>query len=476
MLRIVFKINPHGTLIRHFFTGLFLTAASVSYGADLMDIYRQALDNDPIFKAAYNSYKSQAEALPQAWAALLPKVGSLAQIARNKTEVHSPSIDVQQMYGSNQWQISASQAVFNYQAWSQVQQAKAAVKAALATFNDAAQNLILRSSKAYFDLLFARDTLNFAEAKKLANKKQLDQAQQRFNVGLDAITSVYEAQAAYDQSVAQVISAQNALINQGENLSKLTNHTYEQISVLRNSKIPLIKPEPANRDDWVATGLKQNYNLFAARYNLQASRENIKAQTAGHLPTFAIQASTVTTHNDTGESAANSETGFVNNIFIPEKQVMSNLALTMNFPIFQGGLVVSQVRQAKYKFQASSEQLEKTYRDVVVNSRIAYNTIIDGISKVEADRRTVISQRKSLDSVQAQYEVGTRTMTDVVNAQRYLFEAQNQLAGDQYGLIAALLNLKYLSGTLNVTDLQEVNAWLSTTRVDGVDPLLSHRS
>ena len=120
--------------------------------------------------------------------------------------------------------------------------------------------------------------------------------------------------------------------------------------------------------------------------------------------------------------------------------------------------------------------MESAYRDVVVNSRIAFNTIIDGISKVSADRQTIVSQKNSLDSVQAQYEVGTRTMTDVVNAQQRLFEAQNQLAADQYGLIMALLNLKYLAGSLNVTDVQEINSWLATTRVDGAAPQSYQRS
>lgn len=461
---------------RLLFSCWLISAASGSFAADLMDVYRQSLENDPTFKAAYSTYKSQSEAIPQAWAALLPQLGLNAQAGRSKIQVHSTAIDVAQPYGTNQWQVSASQAVFNYQAWAQVQQAKASAKAALATFNNSAQELILRSSSAYFSLLLAGDTLDFAEAKKRANKRQLEQAQQRFNVGLDAITSVYEAQAAYDQSVAQVISAQNDLVNKGEDLSKLTNHLYAHVAGLRDSRIPLVKPEPNNVDDWVSTGLRQNYKLFAAKFSLQAARDNIKKQSAGNLPTFAIKGSTTTVHNDTGEADPPTTSGFANSIFVPAKQVTSNIALTMNFPIFQGGLVLSQTRQAQYDFQTSSEKMESAYRDVIVNSRIAFNTIIDGISKVSADRQTIISQKNSLDSVQAQYEVGTRTMTDVVNAQQHLFEAQNQLAGDQYGLIIALLNLKYLAGTLNVNDLQEINSWLATTRINGIAPQYPQRS
>lgn len=460
---------------------LVATISPMLHATDLMDVYRQSLENDPTFKAAYSTYMAQREMVPQAWAALFPQLTVAALAGRSEQEVRTSLFDLKQAYGTNQWKISASQAVFNYQAWSQVQEAQASVKAALATFNDAAQNLILRVSSEYLELLYARDTLSFAEAKHRANKRQLDQAQQRFNVGLDAITSVYEAQAAYDQSVAQVISAKNNLVNKGESLSKITNHVYDSISMLRNSKIPLINPEPNNVDQWVATGLKQNYNLFAAKYNLQAARDNIKVQSAGNWPTFAIQGSTVTTHNDagavSGQRRSNSPiNSLADSVFIAPKQALSGVALTMNFPVFQGGLVLSKTRQAQFNFQTSSEQLEKVYRDVVVNSRIAYNTIIDGISKVQADRKTIVSQTNSLESVEAQYGVGTRTMTDVVNAQQNLFDAQRQLAADQYGLINALLNLKYLAGSLNVDDLQEINSWLATTRIDSLLPASIDRS
>lgn len=437
---------------------------------DLMDVYHQALAYDPTFKSAYSRFLSQSEQLPQAWSTLLPQLTLAAFAARNQQIVHAGIIDFNETYNSNQWKVNASQALFNYQAWEQVQQARASVKAAMASFNDAAQDLILRTATAYTHLLLAQDTLRFAEAKKRANKRQFDQATQRFNVGLDPITSVYEAQAAYDQSIAEVINAQHSLSNENQNLSKLTNHSYEHVSPLRNNEIPLIVPEPNNVDEWVSVGIKQNYNLYAAKYKLQASRENIKAASAGNWPVFNVEGNTTDTHQSPPAVRGNTPNSLLNNFFIPSEQIISNVAVTMSFPIFQGGLVASQTRQAEYDFQTTGQELEKVYRDVIVNSNIAFNTIIDGISKVKADRRTVMSQQNSLDSVSAQYEVGTRTMTDVVLAQQHLFQAQEQLAADQYDLINAILNLKYLAGTLNVTDLEEINAWLDTKRINEVAP------
>ncbi|MFI4963095.1 MAG: TolC family outer membrane protein [Legionellales bacterium] len=448
------------------FCMLILGLLKNSVAADLMDIYQQALDNDTRFKMAYDKYMSSSEAIPQARAALYPQLTLGAQTGQFLYNVKSPDFVANTYYATNVWQVTASQALFNYQAWAKVSQAKATVKAAQATFNDAAQDLILRTAKAYFDVLFSKDTLRFAQAKKRANKRQFDQATQRFNVGIDTITSVYEAKAAYDQSIAQVISARNNQENQSENLRKLTNHVYQSVDPLRDSKIPLIKPEPNKVEQWVDTGLKQNYKLYAAKYNLEVAKENIKAFSSGNWPVFSIQTNAVQAHN----AAPN------NNYYVQSKQTQAGVALAMNFPIFQGGLVQSQTRQAQFDYQTSSETLEQSYRDIVVNSRIAFNTIKDGISKVKADKQTVISQQNSLESTEAQFEAGTRTMVDVVNAQQRLFEAQEQLAQDQYNLINATLNLKYLAGTLNVNDIELVNSWLATTRVNGLPPVMSKAS
>ena len=439
---------------------LIIMSCSCAFATDLMDIYGQALENDPNFKKAYSTYLSNSEGVPQAFAALYPQVNLSGTAGRTQISVIGVGDSIRDTYNSETWQLTASQAVFNYKAWSQVQQAKASVKAAQASFNDAAQDLILRTAKAYFSVLLAEDTLSFAEAKKRANSRQLNEAKQRFLVGVVAITSVYEAKAGFDQSVAQVIAAQNDVTNQKENLRKLTNHVYDSLAPLRDNRIPLIKPEPNNVDEWIDTGLKQNYKYYASKYSLQAARDNIKVQSSGNWPVLAVQGSQVGVYNNIDTSS----------YFLPQQQIVNNVALAVTFPVYQGGLTASKTRQAQYDFQSASENLEQVYRDIQVNSRIAFNTIIDGISKVLADRQTIISQSKSLESTEAQFDVGTRTMVDVVNAQRRLFEAQTQLAQDQYNLINAILNLKYLAGSLNVQDLEEINAWLRTTRISSFAP------
>lgn len=443
-----------------YWIGYFLALGSISsvHATDLMDVYMQALENDPSFKGAYSTYMSNTENIPQARSALYPQMTVSSNYGRNYTQAMTGGINSFATYDARSWQVQASQAIFNYEAWAKVQQAKASVKAAQATFNDAAQDLILRTAKAYFQVLLAKDTLDFAEAKKRANKRQFDQATQRFKVGLDAITSVYEAQSAYDQSIAEVISAKNNQINTSEALRALTNHVYETLAPLRNARIPLIRPEPDNVNNWIDVGLKQNYKYYAAKYALESARENIKAQSAGSWPTFSLEGSSQQVHNQVHKPS----------FFFPSDQKNNAVNITMNFPVFQGGLVQAKTRQAQYDFQTSSEKLEGGYRDVLVNTKIAFNGIIAGISKVKADRQTIVSQKNSLDSTEAQFEVGTRTMVDVVNAQQRLFEAQRQLASDQYDLILAILQLKYMAGTLNVEDLQQINSWLQTTKIAGL--------
>lgn len=439
---------------------LFLLSTALANAADLIDVYQLALQYDPLFKRAYSTYMSNAEALPQACSALYPHLTLSGSTSLNVQNIKAGPLSDNATYANTQWQLNSSQAVFNYQAWAAVQKAKASVKAAQAIFNDAAQDLILRTARAYLDALLARDTLNFAEAKKRANKRQYDQASERFKVDFDAITSVYEAKAGYDQSVAEVIAAKNSQINRNEDLRKITNQSFEHLVPLKDSRIPLIKPQPDNAEEWINTGLLQNFKLCAAKFNLEVSRENIKVKSAGNWPTLELQGNAQQIRN-----------WGTNSFLIPKQQSIASIGIALNYPVFQGGLIASETRQAQFDFQTSSEQLEQNYRDVVVNSRVAFNNIIDGISKVKADRQTIISEKNALESTEAQFQVGTRTMVDVVNAQRRLFEAQEQLARDQYNLIYSMLNLKYLAGTLNVNDLEEVNSWLETKRVNRFPPL-----
>jgi outer membrane protein len=433
---------------------LVLLSFDIVASPDLIDVYQKSLQNDPIFKQARATYFSSKESLPQAMSQLFPNVVTTGFI--NKIDYHSvnvnPLFGVSSNYRQNNYTLTATQPIFNYTAWMQTRLAKDTVKSAQATFNSAAQDLMIRTATAYFNVLQAKDNLRFALAKKRANYRQLDQARQRFKVGLDAITAVYEAQAAFDSSRAQVISNRNNLSNQYENLRKLTKIKYTSLTPLRGAHVPLIKPKPNNVMIWERTALKQNYQLLAAYYNKNASQKNIKVQTGGHLPTLNLQGSF-------SETVSNSPSPFLGS---DVKQ--GTIGLALNFPIFQGGLVLSQVKQAGYDFENAMQQYQAAYLDTQANTHIAYNNITDGISTIRADRQAVKSAANSLESTETQFKVGTRTMVDVVNNQQHLFETQTNLAIDQYSYILSILQLKFQAGTLSTSDLAQINSWLASLK------------
>jgi outer membrane protein len=444
------------------------------FATDLLEVYYEALENDPTFKRAYSVFMAESTSIPQALAALLPQLTTDALIARTYTEVMSgPTLDVNRTYSQNRLNVYATQSLFNMKSWSILEQARANVRAALANFNDSAQNLILRSAQAYFNVLLAQDNLNTVKVQRQAYKRQLMQAQDRFNVGLDPVTTVYQAKAAYDQSQSTVITAQNNLMDAQQNLAKLTNHSYPAVAALKNKTIPLMHPEPFQSESWINTSLKQNYKLYAAKYYLETARQNIKTQFSGHLPYFTLFGNFNEVNNLVG-SANPSTTGtgpvnsLFNDVFVPQRTRNANTGVSVNLPLFQGGLVVAKTKEAEFKFQDYSNQLEYIRREVVTNTQITFNAIRSGIAKVKADQQSLKSQKCSLESIEQQYQVGTKTLTDVLYAQQQYFQTQLQYTNDQYSLITQLLQLKYLAGTLNVKDLEEINSWLDTNQINSM--------
>ena len=435
------------------------SANTFAHLPDLIDVYQQALANDAVFKKAYSDYMATKENLPQALSSLLPNISLQGNIGYYNVQnasgiivtIGSSSFN----YRQRSYTLSVTQPILNWPLWKSLSQASYVVKQALAAYDDAAQDLIIRTSTSYFSVLQAEDNLKFTKSQLRANGRSLDQAKQRFKVGLDAITSVYEAQAAYDSSRSLVIAAQNNLTNQYESLRLLTNHTYSNLAPLKRTHVPLVRPEPQNIDKWTQTAIQQNFSLKSAQFAVLAAKEKIEVENSGHLPTLSFNAS----YNKTDNNASNS--------FVNVNRQTGIAQFDLKFPIYQGGLVVSKTRQAAYNHQSAQETFESSYRSMIVNTRVAYNTIIDGISRIQADRQAVKSAQNSLDSTDAQFKVGTRTMVDVVTSQKNLFQAQTQLASDQYSYIVASLNLKYLAGTLSVSDLQEINHWLRTNRAYG---------
>jgi len=435
-----------------FFSGfllLLVSSVACSATADLMIAYNDALKYDPTYLEAVAQYRADRENFSQAVANAAPNIGLTGGINGTQQFSQEPRnvFFTPTKFGSHNYRLSLTQPIFDYGTWKTISQSRAAVKAAEATLRAAKQDLMIRLSEAYFSLLEAKDTLRFTLAEKRANERQLDQVKERFKVGLDAITSVYEAQASYDGVIANVITSRNNIDNARESLRQITGIFYRKVARLKDS-IPLLKPKPNNIDAWTERATQQNYTYLAACFNADAAKEQIKVAFAGHLPTLDFVASIENRNTLTaGFSQDDANEGVV--------------GVQLNFPVFQGGLVMSQVRQAREEYNVAVAQMESAYRAAVSDTRQSFNNVISGIETVKADKQAVRSTQSSLESTDAAFKVGTRTIIDVLAIQSNLYDVQRRLASDTYVYINATLSLKRAAGQICEDDLYRINKWLT---------------
>lgn len=442
-----------------------------TYAADLMQVYRRALVSDPTFKKAQADWLSAKENLPIAMtgngtpgSGLFPYLDFSGNINRTYQEqTIAGTVTGSGYYNGNAYLLTLTQPIFNYQTWKSISSARYSVKAATATYLAAAQDLMFRVAEAYFNVLSANDQLRYTLSQKQAFLRQLITAEQKFKVGLIAITGVYDAQASYDRSVADEIKDRNNLANQIENLRAITSIQYKRLKGLRKS-IPLVIPRPSNIEEWVQIADKQNYTIKSDLYLMLAAHEIIKENAAARYPTLNASASygAVTSGVLSGiNRAAPNSGGGVSTVIT----TLGTVQLGLDFPIFQGGHVFATTKQAEYNYLSSSDQLEFQHRTVMNQTRQAFLGVQSGISQIQADVQAIKSARNKLEATQAGYVVGTRTMVDVLNAVTALTQAQQAWADDRYSYVISIITLKQQAGTLSPQDLAGINAWLHKTEV-----------
>lgn len=414
---------------------------------DLMQVYNQALKNDPIFAQAESTWNSQKMAIPIAESGYLPQLSIASDATRdylhNEPDVSSTNTDYSWQYG---YALTATQAIFNGVDWAKIKGADATVKSATATYLSAEQSLMQRTVTDYFAVLLAYDQLRFTIGEKRDLWHQYLNAKEQFEAGKIAITDANNALADYDQAVTDQVAAENNLNVQLENLRSLTGRSYYSLRGL-GERLPLIKPKPVNINTWVKVASKQNYGLIAQNDNVQVAMELIKQEAAGGYPTLGLQGGVGELHiTDSSPSTA---------------QDTASLGLNLSYAPIQGGLVDASTKQARYNYVTASGLLEQTYRQVVNQARTGFLGVVANITQIKADKQNVISSRASLNSTEGGYEAGTRNMQDLVQALTKLYQAQVQYATDQYSYINNFISLKDAAGTLNISDLEEINSWLS---------------
>lgn len=419
---------------------------TIAQAENLLDVYSLAYQTDPVLKQVISQRQSVGEGSVQAFARFLPVVSATADASANNND-KPKSRDSDVSYNRHGYSVDLNQSIFNNANYVNYRISNLQISRAEAILSAAQQDLIIRSANAYFTTLAAVDTVGFTKAERKAIGRQLDQAKRRYEVGIIAITDVHEAQAGYDNANAQVIAAENELLIAKEALRELTSQYIDNVSALAEA-IPLSPPTPENITHWVDQALSGNYTLLAAKEDTFVQKENINLQRSGHYPTLGLTASY-------GYSKSNGPTSLA-----ASQSHDGSIGVNLSIPIYEGNSVTSKTRQAQYDFQQSQEAYTEVLNSTEKNARSSYLNVISEVSRVKALKQAVISNQSALKATEAGFEVGTRTIVDVLNVQRDLYRAKQEHSNSRYIYILNTLRLKQASGELARVDIETVNNWL----------------
>ncbi|HHF3168927.1 TPA: outer membrane channel protein TolC [Vibrio diabolicus] len=436
---------------------LFISAAlgsmSTSAFADsLAEIYDLAKQNDPQLLSVAAQRDQAFEAITSSRSALLPQINLTAgyNLTRGDTEYDSNLVnDVSNDANALTAGVSFSQALYNRASWISLDTAEKSARQADATYAATQQALILRVSQAYFEVLRAQDNLVFVRAEKAAVGRQLEQTKQRFEVGLSAITDVHDAQAQYDQVLADEVLAENALTNSYESLREITGQEHKDLNILDTRRFTA-SPSTVPAESLIDEAKTKNLTLLSSRILQDIARDNISLASSGHLPTLSLDGGY--NYGDTSHSSRDNTTDNF------------NIGVNLAVPLYTGGNVISQTKQAEYAYVAASEDLEAQYRSVVKDVRAQNNNINASIGALRAYEQAVISARSALEATEAGFDVGTRTIVDVLDATRRLYDANKNLSNARYDYILSVLQLRQAVGTLSEQDILDVDAGLKAAK------------
>ncbi|HEX7342426.1 MAG TPA: TolC family outer membrane protein [Rhodanobacteraceae bacterium] len=436
------------------------TAIAGSSGETLMQAYQQALINDPTLAQQVASRNISDEGVVSSRASLLPSLSASWSIGQSRTyggggsQATIQNGHVVQTSGNGGysrgrgWSVTLNQTILDFSKYANLSAAKAQAASADATYQANLQDLIIRVATAYFNVLTARDDVAFNQANVDALKRQYDQAEQRFKVGLSAITAVQDSKANYESAQAQLITAQNTLSDSREALTQITGHPVKNLEVLSDT-LPMSPPTPNNLHTWVTQAKINNPNILAQQFNVEAADHSVSAARDARLPTLDASL------GYSGKGANWAENG-------PYKrtQAGSSINLSVSVPIFSGGSTRAGIESAIYRRDSAQAALIQQRRQVVRNTRNYFRSVSSGISQVEAAKQALLSSESALKATQAGFLVGTETIVDVLLAQQTLMSSRQQYSQARHNFILNKLLLEQAAGTLSVDDLKHVSALL----------------
>lgn len=418
--------------------GMATIGISTAHATDLQETYSLAQQYDATIKSAEHDYESAIQRLPLARSAFKPQLNAVFD-----SEFTDQDNDDFHSFGANRLTLSLRQSLFNRENWAIVSQAKLGVKQAEAQLFAQQQNLILRTASTYFDVLRAQVEVQFSSSELEAIARQKEQAERRFDVGLVPVTDVRAAEAQYDLAVAAEIGAKNALENALGAMQVLAGGQPESIAPLA-ADLPLVAPDPANGDAWVNLALEQNLDLVAARLAAETAEAGVSSIRGSRYPTIDIVGSGQTVRSKKPRN--NLDAG--------------RIGVEIRLPIYTGGRISAQVRQAKADSASATQQLLSQERSTAQQARDAFRGVTGSIARANALQQALVSTRKSAEATDAGFRAGTRTSVEVLNALRDVFRAESDYAGARYDYIINYLSLKAAAGTLTESDLTPINNFL----------------
>lgn len=430
-----------------------LLSSGLAHAADLLSVYRDASDHDTQYAIARSSRDAGIEKLPQGLAGLLPMVNLQASSTWNDVDFHLRSatgMDTQAKYNTNNWNVTLTQPLFRWQNWSAYQQAELATMMAEKQYDLAKQDMILRVTQAYFDVLLAQENLQTAQAQKASITEQLAAAKRNFDVGTATITDTHETQARFDLTTAQEIAAENDLLIKRQSLSVLTGKDPGELKRLKND-VQIGQPQPDDASKWSESAEKGNLNVLLSQTNVEIARREHEKQRAGHLPTVDL----IATRG--GSSTGNS---LIPPLYSGTDTKSSTIGVQLTIPIFTGGLTVSRDRETLALREKAEAELNNARRTAALTARQAYLGVTSGLAQIKALEQAVTSSQSSLESNKLGYEVGERINIDVLNAQQQLHSTRRDLAKARLETLAAQLRLKSVAGSLNQEDVAQINGML----------------
>ncbi|MGB1263223.1 MAG: outer membrane channel protein TolC [Cognaticolwellia sp.] len=432
------------------FIGLACATSSALVNAeDLLSVYQQAQANDPVVLKAHAQFLATTEGIEQARSVLLPQINGSASFTTSDNERFDGN-NVRSADNDNfSYGASLNMELYRHATWLRLDNAKKLAHQSDISYQVAKQDLIIRVTQAYFSVLSAKDDLEFSIAEKTAIERQLEQTKQRFSVGLTAITDVHEAQAQYDNAVTSEIRAENNVFNTEEALRVITNVYPRDLNILNTERFATSRPSPDSANEWQQTAEAKNLDLIAQKINLDIAKENINIARSGHYPSLDLSGRLNASNDNTSVSGGN-----------PPTLDSHSVGVTLTVPIYSGGAITSGVRQAQSNYVAASQDMAQSHRNVVRNTRNAYNTVIAAVSAIKSLEQAVVSAESALKATEAGFEVGTRTIVDVLNSTRNLYNAKRNLSSTRYDYIQNVLALKRAGGTITEQDLKDINQGL----------------